>query len=190
MLGACAGPSSSGFSAVSALSYAKYKSGHFSPADRVSRGMKTFSFSSTRGTAALLGATAALVFAGCHATTATDPDSPENATSHAFTGTTGDKIGDDYVYYPQYEVYYSQARKEYVYYNGSVWVRSAEPQQIWMKEIRSADSVPMNFKDSPESHHTDVLKMYPRTWKPVAPIAPGEPTRTTNDDVRDGTKKN
>lgn len=152
--------------------------------------MKTLSLPSLRRAVALFGVLAGLALGGCHATPATDPDSPQNSASHAFTGTAGDKIGDDYVYYPKYEVYYSAARKEYVYYNGAVWVRSVEPKQVWTEEIRSADSVPMNFHDSPEGHHSDVLKLYPRNWKPAAPIAPGQPTRTTNDDVREGKKTN
>ncbi len=139
---------------------------------------------SSRSSLAVLGVALGLVFAGCH-TPNTDPDSPQNAPSHAFTGTTGDKIGDDYIYYPQYEVYYSPSRNEYVYSNGKVWVRSAEPTLVTVKEIRSARSVPMNFHDSPENHHAEVLKMYPRNWQP-ADIPPGEPTRTTNDDVREG----
>ncbi len=145
--------------------------------------------SSFRLPAALAAATAGLLLAGCHSAL-TDPDAPQNAPSHAFTGTAGDKIGDDYVYYPAYEVYYSPARKEYVYYNGSTWVRSVDAAPAWATEIRSARSVPMNFHDSPAGHHQDVLRMYPRNWQPPEAVVPGDAARTTNDDVREGRKTN
>jgi hypothetical protein len=163
--------------------------------------MKTLSsrkdvrLSSLRCVAALCTAALGLALAGCQHTVKEDhPEhpmdnpaitaAPTTGESHAFTGTAGDHIGDDYVYYPAYEVYYSPASKEYVYYNGSVWVRSTSPEQTWIKEIRSADSVPVTFRDSPENHHAETLRQYPRDWHPAS--TPGEPTRTTNDDVRDG----
>jgi hypothetical protein len=155
--------------------------------------------SSPRGGVALCTVALGLAFAGCQHTVKEDhPEhptdnpaiaaAPTTGESHAFTGTTGDHIGDDYVYYPAYEVYYSPATKEYVYFNGSVWVRSTSPEQTWIKEIRSANSVPVSFRDSPEKHHVETLRQYPRNWQPT-PVT-GEPTRTTNDDVREGKKTN
>ena len=44
---------------------------------------------------------------------------------------TGVAAQDDYVYYPAYQVYYSGARHQYVYQDGSSWVsRSAPPRAL------------------------------------------------------------
>jgi hypothetical protein len=138
---------------------------------------------------------AALTLAGCQQGTPTArqktdyPDHPKDnpamaaapttQESHAFTGISGDEIGDDYVYYPTWEVYYSQARKEYVYFDGKVWVRTATPDPSWGATIAGAPSVPMTFHDAPARHHAEIVRLYPRTWQPEAA---GQPARTTNDD--------
>lgn len=72
---------------------------------------------------------------------------------------------DDYDYYPGYEVYYSRNRREYVYRDGSAWVRRPEPRGITVDVLLSAPSVRVDFRDSPELHHDTVIKSYPRNWK-------------------------
>jgi hypothetical protein len=111
-------------------------------------------------------------------------DSPTEA--RGFTGIQGDRIGDDYVYYPRYEVYYVPTRGEYVYYDGNTWVRTTRPAtQVWAKDIAGAPYVRMTFHDDPSQHHTDIVRDYPRNWVPPEAV-PGVPARTTNDDVREG----
>lgn len=123
----------------------------------------------------LVGTALALTLASCY----------ETSESHGFTGIAGDRIGDDYVYYPKYEVYYSPGTREYVYYNNGTWVRTTSPSQVWAADIAGAPSVRMDFHDSPEHHHAEIARAYPRTW--TAPEAvPGVPARTTNDDVVEG----
>lgn len=102
--------------------------------------------------------------------------------SHAFTGIEGDRIGDDYVYYPQYEVYYSPARRVYYYRDTNGWVTRAEPASAWARELPNSPSVRMKFTDSPEGHHVDTVRQYPHDWTPVT----AHPARTTGDDVREG----
>jgi hypothetical protein len=104
-----------------------------------------------------------------------------------FTGISGDRIGDDYVYYPRYEVYYVPTRKEYVYYDSAsnTWIRTTNPNQVWVKDIAGTAYVKMDFHDAPEGHHQDVVRRYPQTWVPPEAV-PGVPARTTNDDVREG----
>lgn len=104
-----------------------------------------------------------------------------------FTGISGDRIGDDYVYYPRYEVYYVPTRKEYVYYDSAsnTWIRTTNPNQVWVKDISGTAYVKMDFHDAPEGHHQDVVRRYPQTWVPPEAV-PGVPARTTNDDVREG----
>lgn len=72
---------------------------------------------------------------------------------------------DDYDYYPGYEVYYSRSRQEYVYRNGNQWVRSREPSGIRLDVLRASPSVRVDFRDSPERHHDNVVRRYPRNWK-------------------------
>lgn len=138
-------------------------------------------FPSRRLLLALVGSALGLTVAGCyHRATADSHAYSDTSESHAFTGTAGDRIGDDYVYYPTYEVYYSPARKEYVYNDGTTWVRSTTPSRDWANDIAGAPYVPMTFHDDPALHHNDIARQYPRTW--VA----GEPARTANDDVVEG----
>lgn len=72
---------------------------------------------------------------------------------------------DDYDYYPGYEVYYSRTRREYVYRDGSAWVRRPEPRGITLDVLLAAPSVRVDFRDSPELHHDTVIKSYPRNWE-------------------------
>lgn len=112
-------------------------------------------------------------------------DTPTEA--KGFTGISGDRIGDDYVYYPRYEVYYVPARREYVYYDAGTrtWIRTTTPTQVWVKDITGTAYVKMDFHDAPEGHHADVVRRYPQNWVPPEAV-PGVPARTTNDDVREG----
>ncbi|MDI1319734.1 MAG: hypothetical protein PSW75_06000 [bacterium] len=71
---------------------------------------------------------------------------------------------DDYDYYPAYEVYYSRSRHEYVYRDGNSWVRRSEPSGISISVLLSTPSVRMDFRDSPEQHHSAVIRSYPRNW--------------------------
>lgn len=72
---------------------------------------------------------------------------------------------DDYDYYPGYEVYYSRNRHEYVYRDGSQWVRRPEPSGVSLNILLAAPSVRVDFRDSPERHHDSVVRSYPRNWK-------------------------
>lgn len=83
---------------------------------------------------------------------------------------------DDYDYYPGYEVYYSRNRREYVYRDGSQWVRRPEPSGITLDVLLATPSVRVDFHDSPERHHDSVVRRYPRNWK----------RQDDRDDRRDG----
>lgn len=72
---------------------------------------------------------------------------------------------DDYDYYPRYETYYSRSRQEYVYREGNQWVRRPQPRGVSTRALQSAPSVRMEFRDSPERHHSDVVRGYPKNWK-------------------------
>jgi len=72
---------------------------------------------------------------------------------------------DDYDYYPNYEIYYSRSRREYVYRDGNAWVRRPEPRGVTLDILLAAPSVRLDFHDAPEQHHNSVVKSYPRNWK-------------------------
>lgn len=91
---------------------------------------------------------------------------------------------DDYDYYPGYEVYYSRNRHEYVYRDGSQWVRRPEPSGVSLDILLAAPSVRVDFRDSPERHHDSVIRTYPRNWK--RPDDRGDRRRDNNDERRDG----
>ena len=71
-------------------------------------------------------------------------------------------VQDDYVYYPDYEVYYSSSRHQYAYREGSAWVSRPAPRGVSVDVLVRSPSVRMDFHDSPEHHHAEVVKQYPR----------------------------
>ena len=73
---------------------------------------------------------------------------------------------DDYVYYPQYECYYSVSRHQYAYREGNAWVARPAPRGVSVDVVQASPSVKMNFHDSPANHHAAVVKQYPKNWKP------------------------
>jgi hypothetical protein len=73
---------------------------------------------------------------------------------------------DDYVYYPNYECYYSVSRHQYAYREGNTWVARPAPRGVPVNVVLASPSVKMNFHDSPAYHHTTVVKQYPKNWKP------------------------
>jgi len=103
---------------------------------------------------ALAGAALGLTLAGCYAS------SGSGHVSVAASGVIGE---DDYVYYPGSEVYYSPSHRYYYYHDGSSWVHRSEPPKVW---VHDAPSVNIHLKDSPERHHSETVKKYPRNWHP------------------------
>jgi hypothetical protein len=70
-------------------------------------------------------------------------------------------VEDDYVYYPGYEVYYSSSRHQYAYLEGGAWVSRPAPRGVSVNVLLRSPSVRMNFHDSPEHHHAEVVRQYP-----------------------------
>jgi len=68
---------------------------------------------------------------------------------------------DDYVYYPDYDVYYSQRHHQYVYQNGNSWERRDEPSTVSISVLGTSPSYQMTFHDSPEHHQDDMRRKYP-----------------------------
>jgi hypothetical protein len=74
-------------------------------------------------------------------------------------------VQDDYVYYPQYQVYYSSSRQQYLYLDGGAWVTRPQPRGVSVNVLFASPSVRMNFHDSPANHHAEIVQQYPKNWK-------------------------
>lgn len=73
---------------------------------------------------------------------------------------------DDYIYYPNYGIYYSASRRQYAYLEGNAWVSQPAPRGVSVNVLLASPSVKMDFHDSPANHHAAVVKQYPKNWKP------------------------
>ncbi len=111
-----------------------------------------------------------LLLTGCYATGEAYGPGPGPA---VFVGP------DDYLYYPGYETYYSTRHHRYVYRDHDRWVTRPEPPHGW---VQGSPSVRMNFHDAPDRHHAEVVRQYPKTWRPPPQPARGGHDR---DDRRD-----
>ena len=74
-------------------------------------------------------------------------------------------VQDDYVYYPDYQVYYSDHRRQYIYQDGRSWVTRPSPPQVSIDVLFASPSVRLDFHDSPAAHHSAVVQQYPKHWK-------------------------
>ena len=70
-------------------------------------------------------------------------------------------VEDDYIYYPDYEIYYSSSRHQYAYLEGRAWVSRPAPRGVSVDVLFASPSVRMDFHDSPEHHHAEVVRQYP-----------------------------
>jgi hypothetical protein len=75
-------------------------------------------------------------------------------------------VSENYVYYPNYGIYYNSHRHQYLYLKGDVWMTQPAPEGVTAEVLMASPSVDMDFHDSPERHHAEMLKKYPRDWKP------------------------
>ena len=75
-------------------------------------------------------------------------------------------VQDDYVYYPDYQVYYSGRRHQYTYLEGRSWVSRPAPPRVSADVVFASPSVSMDFHDAPAAHHATVVKAYPKSWTP------------------------
>ena len=98
----------------------------------------------------------------------------------------GGNFEDDYVYYPAYEVYYSRNRHEYVYRDGNSWVRRPQPQGVELNVLLAAPSVHVDFRDSPEQHHSAVVRSYPKNWQ--RPVVKNDSKPERKDEKKDEPK--
>jgi len=75
-------------------------------------------------------------------------------------------VPDNYVYYPNYGVYYNSSRHQYAYLKDKAWVLQPTPQGISVDALQASPSVRMDFHDSPANHHAEMMRKYPKNWAP------------------------
>lgn len=74
---------------------------------------------------------------------------------------------DDYVYYPGYQMYYGTRSHRYYYQEGRSWVARPAPRGVSVSVLATMPSVSVDFHDRPSAHHAEVIRSYPRDWKPA-----------------------
>lgn len=75
----------------------------------------------------------------------------------------GRGVWPEYVYYPDYEVYYSRNYGLYVFLYNYGWMTQTEPPDLPPGTLENARSVPMayHFYD-PVAHHAEISRQFPR----------------------------
>ena len=71
-------------------------------------------------------------------------------------------IAPEYVYYPDYELYYSRNYQQYVFRYNHAWMHQMLPPAGVVDQLPAARSVPTNFRDDPVRHHAEISRLYPR----------------------------
>ena len=71
-------------------------------------------------------------------------------------------VQDDYVYYPDYQVYYSSNRHQYLYLEGRAWVTRPAPPRVSVDVLFASPSVRLGFHDHPSLHHAEIARQYPK----------------------------
>jgi hypothetical protein len=74
-------------------------------------------------------------------------------------------VQDEYIYYPAYGIYYNSGRHQYAYLNNGAWTTAATPYGVTADVLLTSPSVRMDWHDSPEKHHADMMQRYPKNWK-------------------------
>lgn len=74
------------------------------------------------------------------------------------------EVYDDFVYYPQYEVYYGLRSHRCYFYDRGRWVVRSRPPGVSINVLFASPSVRLGFHDSPAYHHGDVVRQYPPSW--------------------------
>jgi hypothetical protein len=71
------------------------------------------------------------------------------------------------IYYPNYEVYFDPVARVYWYPRGGAWITGPSPVGVSIDVLLASPSVRMNFRDSPANHHSEIIRQYPRDWRPA-----------------------
>ena len=119
-------------------------------------------FSTIGKTGVMLGAVSLLTATGC----VSYVDRPQPGEVYVMPSVPVFIEQDDYVYYPQYGMYYGSRSHRYYRYEGRSWVAAPSPRGVAVNVLVSSPSVNVEFHDSPSAHHNQVIKTYPRNWQP------------------------
>ena len=103
----------------------------------------------------VLGAVLLMTFTGCVAYV----DGPPQG--RVYVAPSVVVVEDDYIYYPDYEIYFSSSRHQYAYLDGGAWVSRPAPRGVSVDVLLRSPSVRMDFHDSPANHHAEVVRQHP-----------------------------
>jgi hypothetical protein len=94
-------------------------------------------------------------------------------------------VQDDYVYYPDYQVYYSSNRHQYLYLEGRSWVTRPAPPHVSVNVLFASPAVRLGFHDHPSLHHAEIARQYPKHWAPSEASRGGHEGREEGHQRRD-----
>jgi hypothetical protein len=96
-------------------------------------------------------------------------------------------VQDDYVYYPNYDIYYSSSRHQYAYLEGGAWVARSGPPGVSIDVVLGSPSERRDFHASPGRPRGGVARTQERNSPPRS-----NPVRKENQksDQRDDRKGN
>jgi len=134
---------------------------------------KTVSFNYSLHCVAGLACLGLLAVAGC----VVEPDGRVYAAPIVVAPAPVVVVESDLIYYPGYEVYYDPGARLYWYSRGGAWVTDRAPPGISVDVLLASPSIHTGFRDSPQNHHADIVRQYPRNWRPNGrgPAGPGGP---------------
>jgi hypothetical protein len=77
-------------------------------------------------------------------------------------------IVDDFIFYPNYAIYFNSSRHQYAYLEGGAWIFAAAPVGVTIDVLVASPSIHMDWHDSPANHHSEMIKKYPGNRKAAA----------------------
>jgi hypothetical protein len=73
-------------------------------------------------------------------------------------------VQDEYDYYPAYGVYFNPYRHAYYYQENGAWISRPGPPGVSVDVLMASPHARMDFHDSPQFHHDEVMRRYPKNW--------------------------
>jgi len=85
---------------------------------------------------------------------------------------------DEYLYFPEFAIYYNRTQHRYLSFENGVWYNGTEPIRVQVIDLQTSPAVRMAFHDSPMLHHESVVRDYPANRRRFEPLR--APVRLTD----------